>query len=121
MAASITSARITMPGPPPNGVSSTERCLSRAKSRMSTVSSDQIPASSALPASEWPSGPGNISGKIVSTLARQPAIAALALLLRRRLAAGLGRRVDHQPPARDIDDRHRLAGEGHREAAAVRQ
>ena len=32
-----------MPGPPPNGASSTERCLSRAKSRMSTVSSRQMP------------------------------------------------------------------------------
>src|SRR5438105_5725244 len=52
IAASSTSGRITMPGPPPNGASSTERCLSPAKSRMSTVSSRHIPALSALPASE---------------------------------------------------------------------
>ena len=45
-----TSAFITMPGPPPAGVSSTVRCLSVACARMSTVSSDQMPAASALPA-----------------------------------------------------------------------
>ena len=36
-----TSAFITMPGPPPAGVSSTVRCLSVACARMSTTSSDQ--------------------------------------------------------------------------------
>ena len=35
------SARITMPAPPPAGVSSTVRCLSVAKSRICTASSDQ--------------------------------------------------------------------------------
>src|SRR4249920_2933296 len=38
---------------------------------MSRVSSTQIPAASALPARLTPSGPGNISGNRVSTVARQ--------------------------------------------------
>ena len=66
-----TSARITMPGPPPAGVSSTERCTPRPWSRMSMVASDQAPFASALPARLKPSGPGNISGKIVRTVAGQ--------------------------------------------------
>ena len=37
IAASSTSGRMTILAPPPNGVSSTVRCLSGAKSRMSTV------------------------------------------------------------------------------------
>jgi hypothetical protein len=61
-AAASTSARSTIPAPPPAGVSSTLRCLSVAKSRMWTVSSDQTPSSSARPARLRPSGPGNISG-----------------------------------------------------------
>src|SRR5262245_39743429 len=65
-----TSAFMTMPGPPPAGVSSTVRCLSVACARMSTVSSDQTPDASALPARLCASGPGNISGKMVNTLAR---------------------------------------------------
>ncbi len=42
IAAAAMSARITMPAPPPAGVSSTERCLSVAKSRMSMVCSDHF-------------------------------------------------------------------------------
>src|SRR3990170_411981 len=71
MDAAATSARITMPAPPPAGVSSTERCLSKAKSRMSMVESAHLPSASALPARLRPRGPGNISGKMVSTVARQ--------------------------------------------------
>src|SRR6516165_1003491 len=65
-----TSGRITMPGPPPAGVSSTERCLLAACARMSTASSVHRPAASALPARLTPSGPGNISGKMVRMVAR---------------------------------------------------
>ena len=50
MARASTSAFITMPGPPPAGVSSTVRCLSAAEARMSWVSSDQMFDASALPA-----------------------------------------------------------------------
>ena len=51
-----TSAFMTMPGPPPAGVSSTVRCLSVACARMSIVSSDQMPDASALPARLAPAG-----------------------------------------------------------------
>src|SRR6476646_8164655 len=64
------SARITMPAPPPAGVSSTERCLSVAKSRMSIAASAHLPSPSAFPARLNPKGPGNISGKMVRTVAR---------------------------------------------------
>ena len=65
------SARITMPAPPPAGVSSTERCLSVAKSRMSMVDKAHFPSAKALPARLSPNGPGNISGKMVRMVARQ--------------------------------------------------
>jgi len=54
MARPSTSAFITMPGPPPAGVSSTVRCLSVAKLRISTTSSDHAPEASALPARPRP-------------------------------------------------------------------
>ena len=50
IAAASTSARSTIPAPPPAGVSSTLRCLSVAKSRMLRVSSDHRPSASARPA-----------------------------------------------------------------------
>ena len=62
MQAASTSGLSTIPAPPPAGVSSTVRCLSVAKSRICTVSSDHAPCSSARPARLTPSGPGNISG-----------------------------------------------------------
>ena len=68
-----TSAFITMPGPPPAGVSSTVPCLSSACARMSIASSDHSPAFSAFPARLMPSGPGNISGNMVRTDARHMA------------------------------------------------
>ena len=71
IAAASTSARSTMPGPPPAGVSSTLRCRSVARSRMSRASSAHSPDASALPARLTPSGPGNISGNRVRTVARQ--------------------------------------------------
>jgi hypothetical protein len=49
IAASSGSAFITMPGPPPYGVSSTVRCLSFVKSRGLTVSTVITPASRARP------------------------------------------------------------------------
>src|SRR5580693_295953 len=93
MARASTSAFITMPGPPPAGVSSTVRCLSVANARISTTSSDQVPAIRALPARLKPNGPGNISGKMESTEARH-----ILLFLSRE-----GRRLNHDPPSRDID------------------
>src|SRR3954468_517229 len=69
-AAASTSARNTMPGPPPAGVSSTLRWRSVAEARMSRASSAHRPDASARPARLMPSGPGNISGNRVSTVAR---------------------------------------------------
>ena len=71
MASASTSARSTMPGPPPAGVSSTLRWRSVAEARISRASSAHRPDASALPARLTPSGPGNISGNRVSTVARQ--------------------------------------------------
>ena len=56
MDAAAISARITMPAPPPAGVSSTERCLSVAKSRMSMAASAHLPSAKALPARLKPNG-----------------------------------------------------------------
>src|SRR5579863_5703506 len=93
MARPSTSGFITMPGPPPAGVSSTERCLSVAKSRISTTSSAQVPAVKALPARLAPKGPGNVSGKMVRTLARH-----MSVVLRRQF--------DDQTSGREIDVGH---------------
>src|ERR1700735_330005 len=71
IAAASTSARSTMPGPPPAGVSSTLRCRSVAESLMSRASNAQTPEASALPARLTPSGPGNISGNRVRTVVCQ--------------------------------------------------
>ncbi len=152
MARASTSGFITMPGPPPAGVSSTERCRSLAWARISIASSDHTPLASALPARLMPSGPGNISGNRVRTVARHMApdsedfierIEACVLLrssprkrgpmfslsLRIPAVAGMSRgclgvveqangRLDHQPPGRDIDHRHDLAGERHHDGLA---
>ena len=55
---------ITIPGPPPNGVSSTVRCGSCAQERRSCTPKTMSPRCAALPISETPSGP-KYSGKIV--------------------------------------------------------
>src|SRR5688572_19541 len=101
MEAAAISARITMPAPPPAGVSSTLRCLPVAKSRMSMAASAHLPSPRALPARLEPSGPGNISGKIVSTLACQ-VMGSLDHL----------RRHDLEPAALDVDLGHGGVGEG---------
>src|SRR5471032_1436597 len=61
---------ITMPAPPPKGASSTVPWRSLANRLMSTVDSSHVPSCNALPARLSPSGPGNISGKSVSAVAR---------------------------------------------------
>ena len=107
-----TSAFITMPGPPPAGVSSTVRCLSVACARMSTRRATRCPAASALPARLTPSGPGNISGKIVSTLARHMAMSrpGVGSLGGDAAAANAAASTTIRPPG-DIDHRHRGFGE----------
>ena len=69
-AAQSTSARMTMPGPPPAGVSSTARWRPTPCSRICRVSRPQTPRESASPASDRPKGPGNISGNSVRIVAR---------------------------------------------------
>ena len=103
-----TSAFITMPGPPPAGVSSTVPCLSMACARMSMASSDHRPALSARPARLTPSGPGNISGKIVSTVARH-----IAGVLRH------ARQHDDDVLRGDIDFRHDRIGERQQQRLAA--
>src|SRR5690348_259169 len=115
MAAFATSARITMPGPPPAGVSSTVRCLPRPCSRMSRTSSDQRFFSNALPKSEMPSGPGNISGKSVRTVADQ------LLDMRVRALVLVVFRHGHDDIAGfDIQHRHRFAAEDQMYIVAIR-
>src|SRR5690554_5774769 len=111
-AAATTSARITMPGPPPAGVSSTERCRSVAKSRISTASRVHFRVSSARPASDTPSGPGNISGKSVSTVADQPSLIARSRL-RILIGKSADRRVDHDLAALKVHKAHIVAREPH--------
>ncbi len=55
---------ITMPAPPPYGVSSTVWCRSRAHPRRSWTCRSSSPEATALPGSDNPSG-ANQSGKIV--------------------------------------------------------
>src|SRR5690606_7130871 len=123
-----TSAFITMPGPPPAGVSSTVRWRSVAWSRILTASSDHR-ESSALPARLMPSGPGNISGNKVSTLARHRLIRSVSLfcVFVLVLVQVLGfvvfavvarRRIDDDTAGRDIDLRHRLPRERHQQRPA---
>ena len=68
--AASTSARSTMPAPPPAGVSSTARWRPTPWSRMSCAASAHSPRARPSPASERPSGPGNIAGNRVKTSAR---------------------------------------------------
>src|SRR6201999_3032514 len=111
---------------------STLLCWSVAEALMSRASSCHRPDASALPARLTPSGPGNISGNSVRTVARQimletiarkprPSYAGLTrvsiLFAGSRLRGGLVlavdfiRRFDGQPSAGEIDGRHQRVGE----------
>src|SRR3954465_4700962 len=120
-AASTTSGRITIPAPPPNGVSSTVLCLSVAKLRMPELSSRHKPFSKALPARLCPSGPGNISGKRVSTRAVQGGrwlVTSLFLVLSNRCRGEeVVRQIDDDLAAGEIHDGHEAIGEGQLEVA----
>src|ERR1700761_543217 len=114
IAAAATSARITMPGPPPAGVSSTVRCLPRPWSRMSRTWSDQRFFSRPLPRSEMPSGPGNISGKSVRTVADQ----LLDMRVRALVFVVFWHRDDNITGF-DIQHRHGLAAEDQMHIVAI--
>src|SRR4051794_27189873 len=65
------SGRMTMPGPPPYGASSTVRWRSSVQARRSCTAMVTRPRSAALPSSDWRSG-ARYSGKIVTTSTRKP-------------------------------------------------
>src|SRR5690349_12975953 len=100
-----------MPGPPPAGVSSTVRCLPSPWSRISRTSSDQRLFASALPSSEMPSGPGNISGKRVRTVACQLFDMVIVFIV-------FGDSHDDKTFG-NLDHRHGLFGEGQVHTVAV--
>src|SRR5262249_14272168 len=108
IAADSTSGFITMPAPPPNGASSTVPWRSLANRRISTASSDQTPSFNALPARLSPSGPGNISGKSVSAVARHTLVLRLLLGSPGQQSR---RRIDHDLAPFDVDLGHRFVGE----------
>src|SRR4051812_19406357 len=109
IASDSTSGLITMPAPPPNGASSTVPWRSLANRRISTASSAHVPSLRARPARLAPSGPGNISGKSVSAVARHTSGLILLLTTAREQAR---RRVDHHLAVPGIDLGHGLVGEG---------
>src|SRR5580692_5770795 len=61
-----TSGFMTMPGPPPNGTSSTLWCTSVAQDRRSCTPNSMSPRAAAFPISETRSGLSKYSGKIVT-------------------------------------------------------
>src|SRR6056297_467307 len=84
------SGRITMPAPPPAGVSSTFRWRPSPKVLRSTVSSRQSPWSSARPVSDWPSMPGKASGNRVTIRTRHaPASSGRSVIRSRGSRLGL--------------------------------
>src|SRR5690242_14108780 len=95
------SGRITMPGPPPYGVSSTVRCTSCVHRRRSWTATSSTPAERARPMSDRSSGL-RYSGKIVtmSTLMCRPSQFEQARW-----------RGQYDPPARDVNGRHDRADE----------
>src|ERR1700680_2013806 len=109
MAETATSARTTMPGPPPEGVSSPVRWRPTPWTRMSRTSRSQSRSCKALSISEAASGPGNNSGNSVRTVARH-------MLL---LVLGVARRLDDDAAGSDIYDRHIGISEGNEFRAAV--
>src|SRR3954470_12184832 len=106
---------ITMPAPPPYGVSSTERCRSCVQSRRSCTAISTSPDARALPVRET-SSVENQSGKIVTT----SIFTSRSLLVVREGCDEPGT-VGHDDPApREIDLRDQGSHEGDERLAAVR-
>src|SRR5690349_20785559 len=80
------SGRMTMPGPPPYGVSSTVRCTSDVQVRRSSTEMSSSPAARALPINDRSSGP-KYSGKIVMMSTR----------IGLEIQQALGKIGDHSP------------------------
>src|ERR1700691_1200025 len=124
-----TSGFITMPGPPPNGTSSTVRWTSVAQRRRSCTRNSMSPRATAFPISETPSGLSKYSGKIVTMSMRSPTPAPFfpergvvpppAPLFRLRRVEQAGRRVDDENACADIDLGHDGLHERHQVVAAL--
>src|SRR5689334_5524529 len=83
----------TMPGPPPNGTSSTVRCRSVVKSLRSRTRTSIVPRAIARATTPSASGAPNIAGKIVTTSIR---------MIRIQLDQAR-RRIDDDSPLAGID------------------
>src|SRR5215472_4810676 len=97
-----------MPGPPPNGASSTLRCTSCAQARRSWTASSMMPRSAAFPSRETRRG-AKYSGKIVMTsIFTVPArvgtgITGIAARATRREVEQARGRVDDQLPGGEVN------------------
>src|SRR5271170_3708476 len=103
-----TSGFMTMPGPPPNGTSSTLWCTSAAQDRRSWTPNSMSPRAAAFPISETRSGLSKYSGKIVTMSMRSACLAclrptALSSLLSERAVVLLGL-LGVEQAGRRIDD-----------------
>src|SRR6478736_5981224 len=103
---------MTMPAPPPKGLSSTVRWRSWAKSRRSCTRTSRMPSRRALPMSDRSRG-ARYSGKIETTSRR---------MVRRSLVGELeqaGRRVDDDAAGLDVDVGDDLVDERHQGLATA--
>src|SRR5512139_3764052 len=93
---------ITIPGPPPNGASATERWRSSVRSRRSWTRRSTRPRSRARWTIPPASGPSTMAGKIVTTSIRNDVL----------------RPEDDDAPAGEVHGLHEGLGEGHEGLAA---
>src|ERR1700691_3800760 len=123
-----TSGFITMPGPPPNGTSSTVRWTSVAQRRRSCTRNSMSPRATAFPISETRSGLSKYSGKIVTISMRSPTPAPFFQngpgpeprpLVRLRRVKQSRWRVDDENAGADIDLGHDGLHERHQVLARL--
>src|SRR5580700_2250673 len=123
-----TSGFMTMPGPPPNGTSSTVWCTSVAQDRRSCTPNSMSPRAAAFPISETRSGLSKYSGKIVTMSIRSGGVRptsspflfserAVVLVVRPRLrlrgVKEASRRVDDEHAGGHVHLRHDRLHERH--------
>src|SRR5580700_995596 len=123
-----TSGFMTMPGPPPNGTSSTVWCTSVAQDRRSCTPNSMSPRAAAFPISETRSGLPKYSGKIVTMSIRSGGVRptsspflfserAVVLVVRPRLrlrgVKEASRRVDDEHAGGHVHLRHDRLHERH--------
>src|ERR1700719_4163411 len=114
-----TSGFMTMPGPPPNGMSSTLWCTSVAQDRRSCTPKEMSPRAAAFPISETRSGLSKYSGKMVTMSMRSGGVrptsapfsfSERAVVLRIEQARG---RVDDHDAGGHVHLRHDRLHERH--------